>query len=95
MGGHAPLSSLRTLHVDPKQTQLIVSIELGVAIRDDAAIYLCVVLQHTIERLVAGALTSCGKPELRTRYGGTGKDVQPGADVQPRHLQVTYITSRT
>lgn len=50
--------------------------------------YLCMVLQHTIERLVAGALMSCDKPELRTKYGGTGKDVQPGADVQPRHLQV-------
>jgi len=59
------------------------------SLKDDAAVYLCVVLQRTIERLVAGALTSCGKPDLRTKYGGTGRDVQPGADVQPRHLQVT------
>lgn len=66
----------------------MVNAELGVSMGDDAAIYLCVVLQHTIERLVTGALASCGKPELRTKYGGTGKAVQPGADVQPRHLQV-------
>lgn len=56
--------------------------------KDDAAVYLCSVIQNMIERLFAGALASCGKPDLRTKYGGTGKDVQPGADVQPRHLQV-------
>eukprot|EP00752_Nemacystus_decipiens_P010174 g9067.t1 len=66
---------------------MVVNVELGVSMGDDAAIYLCVILQHMIERLIAGALTSCGKPELRTKYGGTGKVVQPGADVQPRHLQ--------
>lgn len=67
---------------------MMVNVELGVSMGDDAALYLCVVLQHTIERLVAGALASGGKPELRTKYGGAGKIVQPGADVQPRHIQV-------
>lgn len=57
--------------------------------------YLCMVLQYTIERLVTGALMSCDKPELRTKYGGTGKDVQPGADVQPRHLQVLLLPDST
>ena len=93
VGGHAPSSSL-SLYLDPKQARMIVNVELGVSMGDDAAIYLCVVLQHTIERLVAGALTSCGKPELRTKYGGTGKVVQPGADVQPRHLQVSHPSRR-
>lgn len=58
--------------------------------QDDAATYLCIVLQHMIERLVAGALASCDKPELRTKYGGSGKDVHPGTDMQPRHFQVCF-----
>eukprot|EP00903_Cladosiphon_okamuranus_P009591 g9130.t1 len=61
---------------------------------DDAAIYLCVVLQRVIERLVAGALNSCTKPELRAKYGGTRSVVEPGADVQPRHLQDYIRTNK-
>lgn len=67
---------------------MMVNVELGVSMGDDAAIYLCVILQRTIELLVAGALSSCGKPELRTKYGSARRVVEPGADVQPRHLQV-------
>ncbi|CAN0487343.1 unnamed protein product, partial [Ectocarpus sp. 12 AP-2014] len=85
-GIHSSPSSI-PLHLDTRQARFVLNAELGIAMGDDAAMYLCMVLQHTIERLVAGALMSCDKPELRTKCGGTGKDVQPGADVQPRHLQ--------
>lgn len=50
-------------------------------LQNDAAVYISAVLQHTVERLVAGALTSCDKADFRS-------EASSHMDVKPRHIQV-------
>lgn len=47
--------------------------------QNDAAVYISAVLQHTVERLVAGALTSCDKADFRS---------EASTHMDARHLQV-------
>ena len=53
-------------------------------LQSDAAVYISAVLQHTVERLVAGALASCDKADFRS-------EASTHMDVKPRHLQVRLV----
>ena len=53
-------------------------------LQNDAAVYISAVLQHTVERLVAGALSSCDKADFRS-------EASTHMDVKPRHLQVGSV----
>lgn len=48
--------------------------------QSDAARYVCGVMQHTVERVISGALASSGLSKLR--------EVETHTDVQTRHIQV-------